>query len=91
MTFEAFLPHQLRPQIAMTDVRVSAMTMNARSIRQEYTYVVKQSRFFQKLFVQLQFGMTVGNPKCLVGHRATMRQQDMFQFIVLRIIFINKS
>ena len=42
------------------------MTMNAGSIRQEYPDVMKQSRFFQKLSVQLQFRMTVGYPKRLV-------------------------
>ena len=65
------------------------MTMNARSIRQEDSDVMKQSRFLQKSFIQLQFRMTVGYPKRLVRHRTAMSEQYMFQFIVYRIIFID--
>ena len=89
MAREAFLTHQFRAQITMANVRMRSMAMNAGSIGQENTDIVKQSGFFEELTIEVQFGMTVGYPKRLVGHRTTVCEQDMLQFIVLGVIFVD--
>ena len=75
----------------MTNVGMLAMAMNARGIREKNTDVVQQGCFFQKLFIKVQLGVTVGYPESLIGHLTTMCQQYMLQFVVFGIIFINDS
>ena len=65
------------------------MAMDAGGIGQEYSNIVKQGGFFQKRSVEVEFGMTVGYPKSLVGHRTAVCKQDMLQFIVLWVIFVD--
>jgi hypothetical protein len=50
---------------------------------------VKQGSFFQKLTVEVEFGMAVGYPKGLFGHRTAMCKQNMLQFIVFGVIFVD--
>ncbi len=62
MTRKSFFPHQISPQISMTNIRIRSETTNALSIRHKNTNIVQHRRLFQKLLVQIQFRMLSGNP-----------------------------
>ena len=75
----------------MTDVGMRPQAVDTLRVGQENADIVQQRRLFQKRQVDIQFRMLSGQRQCLVGHRAAMHQEDMFQFVVLRIILVDDS
>ena len=61
VSFISFLAQQFRPQSSMTDIGLRAEALDARSVGQEDSDVVKHRRFLYKLGVEMQFGMRRNN------------------------------
>lgn len=91
MTGEAFCPHNLCPNLSMTDIWFGTEAFNARRITTEDTDVVEHGRLLHKLTVKVQFRVSITNLQGLICHSPAMNEENAFQRILLWIILINNT
>lgn len=89
MTLKTFVAHELGSEDAVTDVGFGAETVYARGVGEEDAYVMEHGGFFNKLTVGTEFGVVIHYAKCLVGYKTRMYHENVFEFILFRIILID--
>ena len=89
MTGKAFAPQEVGTEVAVADVGVRTVAVDAVGIGQEDANIVQQGRFLDEGQVKIQFRMFPGQGQGLVGHGTAMHQQNLLQPVVLGIILVN--
>ena len=82
-------PEHLGPNHTMTDIRLSAETLDAGGVAFHDTDVVEHRGLLEKLHIELQFRMQLGYLQASVCHLTGVNQQDPLQLIIIWIILVN--
>jgi hypothetical protein len=91
VTLVALLAKQLPAYETVANVRLGALTQDARSVTPPDAYVVEHSRLFQEPGVERQLAMLPCHLQAAVGHLPAMLQQQLSQCVVGRIVFVYDS
>ena len=89
MAWESLCTEQFCTDGAMTDIWFGTKALDAGCVTTENADVVEHGGFFYKWTVCIQFGVLVNNGECLVCHTATMHHENVFQFVLLGVVFID--
>jgi hypothetical protein len=73
----------------MTDIRLFAMTVDARRVALADADVMQHRRLFEELAVQFQFRMFFRNQQAAIRHLPTVNDKESPEFIVLRIVLVD--
>ena len=91
MTLISTRTQQLGSKIAMTEIRLTAITIYTRSIGEEYAQIMQHCSLFHKLHVNIQFGMPARHFKSKFRHFHSVNHVNIFQFIIFRVIAVDNS
>ena len=72
----------------MTDIRLGAETMDARGIGQKNADIMEHGRLLREERVGIELGMTCYDAQRLVSHISAMENKNIFEFLIVSIIFI---
>ena len=86
VSWEPLFTHQLRPDGAMTNVRLSTETLYGRCIAFEDTYVVNHGSLLDKLCVSIQLGVHLYDLKRHVGYAPAVRVEDVVELGILLVV-----
>jgi hypothetical protein len=88
MARKTLTPQQFGTYDAVSQVRLNAVTADGGCVTPAYTDIVEHGGFFQELTVEPEFGVSIAEHETTVGDLSRMFQQQFFQVIIFRIIFV---
>lgn len=83
--------HELRPQVAVHQVGLGAVAVDAGCVGKEDAHVVQQGGVVEEGAVERQFGMAFGHVEGFARHALAVCEQDAAQLVVLGVILADKA